>query len=42
MIQIIFILNFANSRVIDISGAQAIDYITKKYLDLGKKIHLNI
>ncbi|MFT4693769.1 MAG: SulP family sulfate permease [Francisella sp.] len=32
------VLDFANSRVMDISGAEAIDDITKKYLDLGKKI----
>lgn len=32
------ILDFANSRVMDISGAEAIDDITKKYLDLGKKV----
>lgn len=36
------ILDFANSRVMDISGAEAIDDITKKYLDLGKKLRLNI
>ncbi|AEB28444.1 SulP family inorganic anion transporter [Francisella hispaniensis] len=34
------ILDFANSRVMDISGAEAIDDITKKYLDLGKKVTL--
>ena len=34
------ILDFANSRVMDISGAEAIDDITKKYLDLGKSITL--
>lgn len=32
------VLDFANSRVMDISGAEAIDDITKKYLDLGKKV----
>jgi len=34
------VLDFANSRVMDISGAEAIDDITKKYLDLGKKVTL--
>ncbi|APC96963.1 SulP family inorganic anion transporter [Francisella frigiditurris] len=34
------ILDFANSRVMDISGAEAIDDVTKKYLDLGKKVTL--
>jgi SulP family sulfate permease len=32
------VLDFANSRVMDISGAEAIDDITKKYLDAGKKV----
>ncbi len=34
------ILDFANARVADISGAEAIDDITKKYLDAGKKVKL--
>ena len=34
------ILDFANSRVMDVSGTEAIDTITKKYLDLGKKVTL--
>lgn len=32
------ILDFVSSRIMDISGAQAIDDITKRYLDLGKKV----
>ena len=36
----VIVLDFANSRVMDISGAEAIDDITKKYLDLGKKVTL--
>jgi len=34
----VVILDFKNSRVMDISGAEAIDTITKKYLNMGKKI----
>ena len=34
------VLDFANSRVMDVSGTEAIDTITKKYLDLGKKVIL--
>lgn len=34
------VLDFANSRVMDVSGTEAIDTITKKYLDLGKKVTL--
>ncbi|WP_072680574.1 SulP family inorganic anion transporter [Arcobacter sp. LA11] len=32
------ILNFKDARVMDISGVEAIDSITKKYADLGKKL----
>ena len=32
------ILDFKDARVMDISGVEAIDAITKKYLEAGKKI----
>ena len=36
----VVILDFKNSRVMDISGVEAIDNITKKYLENGKKIRI--
>jgi len=32
------VLDFKNARVMDISGVEAIDNITKKYADMGKKL----
>ena len=32
------VLNFKNARVLDISGVEAIDAITKKYAEAGKKL----
>ncbi len=34
------VLNFKNARVLDISGVEAIDAITKKYKEAGKKLLL--
>ena len=34
------VLDFKNSRVMDISGVEAIDGITKKYKDAGKKLRI--
>ncbi len=34
----IIVLDFKDARVMDISGVEAIDTITKKYADLGKKL----
>jgi SulP family sulfate permease len=34
------VLDFKNARVMDISGVEAIDAITKKYKDAGKKLLL--
>jgi SulP family sulfate permease len=36
------VLDFKDARVMDISGVEAIDNITKKYLDEGKSIKLDI
>jgi SulP family sulfate permease len=34
------ILDFKDARVMDISGVEAVDAITKKYLELGKTIKI--
>jgi sulfate permease, SulP family len=34
------VIDFKNSRVMDISGVEAIDAVTKKYRKAGKEIHL--
>ena len=34
------VLDFKNTRVMDISGVEAIDAITQKYTDMGKKLSL--
>ncbi|VAY88426.1 Sulfate permease [hydrothermal vent metagenome] len=36
----VIILDFRNARVMDISGVEAIDAITKKYCEAGKKIKI--
>ena len=35
------VIDFKNARVMDSSGVDAIDAITKKYEDLGKNLDLN-